>query len=185
MTHLRVDLNQSLSCAKCPRRKRLYNLLCRFAYVLPVVFVCSVDTECASAQHVYWTDATTDQILQGAKDGTGSAIELFGITDYPGSPLSVAPNGLAVHGDFVYWADATTDQILQGAKDGTGSAIELFGINDYPGSLVLSASPGFIAVPIPEPSALIVAGLGAIGALAYSWRWRNHEFLSVDSRPRI
>ena len=91
-------------------------------------------TSPAAAVDIIWTDNLTEQILRGAADGSGSASELFGITDYPGSPGSINPLGVAVDGGFVYWADSTTDQILRGVADGSGSATELFGIADYPGS---------------------------------------------------
>ena len=59
----------------------------------------------AAAVDLIWTDTSTDQILRGAADGSGSASELFGIADYPGSPGSINPIGVAVDGGFIYWTD--------------------------------------------------------------------------------
>ena len=64
-------------------------------------------TSPAAAVDIIWTDNLTEQILRGAADGSGSASELFGIADYPGSPGSINPLGVAVDGGFVYWADST------------------------------------------------------------------------------
>ena len=41
-------------------------------------------------------DQITDQILRGAADGSGSASELFGIADYPGSPGGITPQFITV-----------------------------------------------------------------------------------------
>ena len=55
---------------------KLYGMLLFSAAVL-------LATSPAAAVDVIWTDLATDQILRGAAEGSGSAIELFGIADGP------------------------------------------------------------------------------------------------------
>ena len=128
-----------------------------------VVLTVLLATSPAAASNVIWADPNTNQILRGAADGSGSAIELFGPADYPGSPGSLLPFGVAVAGGFVYWSDTGTDQILRGAADGSGSAIELFGPADYPGSPGSNIFPSMITFIVPEPSTLTLAAFGLFG----------------------
>ena len=125
-------------------------------------------TSPAAAVDLIWTDTKTGQILRGAADGSGSASELFGSADYPGSPIGINPVSVAVDGGFVYWTDNLTDQILRGAADGSGSASELFGSADYPGSPA-SITPLFITV-VPEPNTFALAALGLLGLAFHGWR---------------
>ena len=124
----------------------------------------------AAGGDVIWTDPNTNQILRGAADGSGSAVELFGPADYPGgSPGGILPVGVAVAGGFVYWSDTGTDQILRGAADGSGSAVELFGTADYPGSPGSNIFPSMITFIVPEPSTISLAAFALLG-LAYARR---------------
>ncbi len=82
----------------------------------------------AAANNLIWTDLATDQLLRGAAAGTGAVNTVFGINDYPGTPSSITPKGVAAAGGFVYWGDDVTDQILRGAVTGSGAATELFGV---------------------------------------------------------
>lgn len=90
---------------------------------------------------ILWTDSTTGQVLRGSAGG-GMAEVLFAASDYPNSPATVAPFGIAADENFVYWSDSTTGQILRGALDGQGSATVLFDGADYPGAPTTTGPAG-------------------------------------------
>ena len=118
-------------------RKNYIN--CAFA---GVVFLCL--NGLSAAVDIIWTDQGSDQILRGAADGSGSASLLFDNSDYPGSPSSISPRGVAVEGSFAYWSDGF-DKLLRGSTDGSGSASLLFDISDYPGSPIAAGPFGVAA----------------------------------------
>jgi hypothetical protein len=114
------------------------------AAMVRVVFAVSSFLAFASsafAIDVVWTDIPTGQILRGSS-GSGAVQVLFDASDYPSSPPTVAPIGIASDDDFLYWSDSITGQILRGSLDGQGSATLLFGRDDYPVSPTLARPAG-------------------------------------------
>ena len=142
----------------------------------------------AVAIDLLWTDSTTGQILRGPAGG-GAAQVLFDASDYPLSPIAIAPFGIAADESFVYWSDSITGQILRGSLDGQGAATLIFDRDDYPGSLPsarpagLSVDSAFVYWADSVTGAVLRGPKNGAGAVTSLYTAANYPGSPSDSFP--
>lgn len=119
----------------------------------------------AKGGQLYWIDSLTKQLLTAGADGTGPVSVMFDADSYPGSPAQIGPTFLALV-DTAYNADFDAD----GDVDGRDFLAWQRGQSPAPQSAADLAlwqaqygSTGVLAAVqyVPEPSCLIMAGVGA------------------------
>ena len=140
-----------------------------------------------------WSESSTGIIRRSNLNGTSIEASLF-------SGLS-SPQGLALDsvGHSLYWAETgeichgpTGDSVLTGlgnvfgldidqrghqmywsCPNGSSQGIYRANLNGTGQTLLIDGvAAGFIALAVPEPSCIVLAGTGLLGLLAWAWRRR-------------
>jgi hypothetical protein len=68
----------------------------------------------------------------------------------------------------MYWTDYTAGMIERANLDGSDAEVVVRGLNQ-PSSVALQLS----GAPVPEPSTVLLLGIGTIALIGYTWRHRK------------
>ena len=117
-----------------------------------------------AAGKIYWGERTSHTVLRCNLSGTGRET-LFDSSDGLDRPHGMA---LDIDAGMAYWTDTRTYAIHRGNMDGSESVESLYTGLVSPWDIELDVTP------IPEPSTLVLAVVGALGVLVCAWRRGNH-----------
>jgi hypothetical protein len=109
---------------------------------------------------MYWTDVQGG-IRRSNLNGTGLETLVAGTFGDIGIALDLEAGK-------VFWTNFNLGLIRRANLDGTGQETLVSGLS-FPVGIALQIS----GTAVPEPSALMLFGLGALVLFGYGWRWRN------------
>jgi hypothetical protein len=138
-----------------------------------------------------WTELTAGKIGRSNLDGSGAETKFSGLSsptgtafDYIGHSLFWAETDKICHGPsganiltglgnvFDLDINQRDHQVYWSSPTGASEGIHRANLDGSSLSLLIDVPAGYIAVGIPEPSGIVLAGTGLIGVLAYASRHR-------------